>query len=379
MKTRFRGFFLNVFYILMGLLFINSALGLTLSGKQLSPIVYVPGDSITNHYVISDTERPVQVLLDPGPFSQISISPVVDNEFDLFVHFPQDTFIAPGSYTFGMTVRELLEGDGNGIGSLISVSKNFAVDVYSYDKEVRVSFSAPNINVGNNVTFSLSVASMGYAPIDAVQGKVTVYDAQRTVLGTVVTEKVPLRGLGSVTFAPVFVAENLPPNSYSAKAVVTYDGREKSANATFLIGNMDIELLNYSSVLESGYSKYEIVVRNKWGDVLRNVFAKVYLESKEILHTPSIELSPWMEGVLSGIVKTDSNPGDYNGSIHVFFEGEQATFPIKVTVVAPPVSSPALQQPTTELPPWMMGVVLLVILVLIMVSVLVLFSRRSEV
>ena len=90
--------------------------GISLSGQKLSPITYRPGITITNHYVISGSDTPIEVVVDKGPFRDITITPVINNEFDLVINFGADEYVPPGSRSFGLTAREvsdfLSEGEG---------------------------------------------------------------------------------------------------------------------------------------------------------------------------------------------------------------------------------------------------------------------------
>ena len=312
--------------------------GISLSGQKLSPITYRPGITITNHYVISGSDTPIEVVVDKGPFRDITITPVINNEFDLVINFGADEYVPPGSHSFGLTAREvsdfLSEGEG-GIGSLTSVSKVFRVEVYSYEKDIRVSLQAANINEGGNVTFQLSVANVGYPNIEKLQGEITVFDQENRELGRVVTPVKPLKSLKGREFKVPFPASNLPVGEYWAKAVVTYDGKQESANTTFLIGNMDIIVNEYTSELQSGFSEFAVKITNNWGNPLRNVYAKIFVNGQELLQTSSINLEAWQKGELKGIMKVDLRPGSYQGRLGLFFEAAAKEVSIFLTVKAP--------------------------------------------
>src|SRR3989338_7148335 len=152
--------------------------------------------------------------------------------------------------------------------------------------------------------------------------------------------------------APPFPTKGLEANEYSARAMVFYDGQELALNSSFKIGAIDISLLNYSQVLEQGFNEFFVEVESRWGDVLKNVYAKEFLNDEEILPTPSISLNPWEKGVLKSIAKVDLLPGSYAGKIELFFEGEMKEMPITVLVkeaVAPPKQKVPLLLITTLL------------------------------
>jgi len=322
-----------LFIIFILLLFIPPVSALTLIGRPMDKIVYQPGATITNHYQISDVYLPVEASVSSDVFKVITITPIVNNEFDVIINFPEEEFIPTGMYRQSVSVREIAEPSSS-IGSLITVSKIFTIIVYSYEKDIEVFFTAPSINQGSNLTFQLNVNSMSYEDIGSVKARINVYDHENNLLGSLLTSEKPLPSLSSLSFSIKFDASKLPPGNYWAEALVNYDGQEKEINSTFLIGNIDLTLKDYTSELQQGFSDFSIKVANNWGNELRNVYAKVFINNQELLHTPSINLDSWKEGELNGIMKIDFAPGVYQGIIKLFFEGESKEVPITVRVLA---------------------------------------------
>ena len=349
---------------------------LELSGTKLSPIIYRSGATITNHYTISGTNAEVDVNLDPGPFQGITVTEVVDNEFDLIIYFSPEQYIAPGSYSFGLSVKEKPAAGAGAISSLVAVSKIFTVEVYSYDKEIDLSLDVPNINAGSPLSLQLTVISRGYPDINSVFGEITILNADAVPWGTIRTEEKFLPGLSAVTFTEVFDASSVVVGNYAAAATVFYDGQQESANTTFLIGNMDILVRNYTSTLPRGFADFNVVVVSNWGNVLRNVYAKLFIAGQELLQTPSLDLLPWQEAQLQGILKVDLVPGGYNGTLQLFFEGEHKDIPIIVTIIELPAAAPEVQQPASST--MVISIILIILLLAVVVLVYFLFHRRHE-
>ncbi len=373
-KKRILGFLFS-FLLLLPML-----QALSLSGKLLSPITYRPGETIVNNYLITGAKSPVEVMIDNSTFHNLSVSEISSDEFDLILNFPEKEYIAPGSYSFGLSVREKQNSSDAGISTLVAVSRVFQVMVYSYEKEIQVSLSVPNINEGGEASFVLTVTSLGYPDINAVQGDVTFYDAQNNLLGKVSTPIQSLKGLESLSFTGSLDTNALPASNYWARAVVWYDGKEKSANATFLIGNMDILIGNYTSVFQPGFNEFMILVKNNWGNMLRNVYAKLLVQDKELIQTPSLNLEPWQEDTLKGIVKIDLEPGTYPGLLKIFFEGEVKEVPVSITVVNPSseetTKNESVSQPAGKSSA---GIIFTVISALVLVLILVyLLMRRGK-
>lgn len=330
-----------IIIIVLVILVVPIVSALSLAGPKLGIITYQPGLSITNHYSIRGTDKPVEVSIDSaGRFAGLSVSEVVDGEFDLIISFPPDQYVPPGSYTIGLTVKEVSPPE-DGISSQVAVSKNFEVVVYSYDKDIQASLYAPSINQGKNITFQLAVRSMGYLNIDEVYGKINLFNSTRGKLGSIETERKPLPGLGSISFAPIYDTRLFPSGNYHAEAFVFYDGKYKAANTTFLIGIMDLILNNYTAELYPGFNEFEIIVTNGWGNGLRNVYATLFINATEIVQTPSIDLNPWEQGTLKAITNIEFPPGKYDALLQLYFEGEMKEVPLTLTILPPLLAEPS--------------------------------------
>jgi len=371
----------GIFAVVLFLIFIiPSVSALGLAGQKIGPIDYKPGFSMTNHYSIIGTDKPVEVSVDGGGvFQALSVTELINNEFDLVINFPADQYVPPGSYFIGLTVKEVAPPE-EGISSQVAVSKNIEVIVYSYDKDIQASLSAPNINQGRNITFQLGVQSMGYPNIDEVYARINILNSSRNKVGMVETDRKTLPGLGSLSFTPFYDSHLFPSGNYYGEALVFYDGKYKTANTTFLIGIMDLILHNYTYELYPGFNEFEITISNGWGNGLQNVYAKLFIDDQEIVQTPSIDLSPWQQGSLKAIVNIEKEPGIYNATLQLYFEGEHKEVPIQLTVLAP-LQPPAPREIEKELQIakvfTFIPAVISTIIILIVISIYLLRRKRK--
>ena len=322
------------FFFLFFLLVLPSSMAISLNGELISPIIYERNKTIVNHYAITETDEAINISLNGDLLEYITLANVEGNSFDLVIQFP-DRYIPAGTYWFGVVVREVADSSA-AMGSLLSVSRRFRVEVYSYEKEIEVSLGVPNVNEGTMLPVTLTIVSRGYEDINALFAEITFVDAEKKPVGRIVTPRKPLKALATENLVTYFNTTGLLSGNYLAKAVVSYDTKQKRVNTSFRIGNVDLSLQNYSQLLEQGFQDFVITVSNNWGNTLNNVYARVIVNDQEILQTPTIILDPWEEGVLKGIIKVDFPPGSYSGKIILFFEGEHKEIPITLEVVAPP-------------------------------------------
>jgi hypothetical protein len=355
-----------------------AVLSLGLNGAKLSPITFRPGSLIINHYSYDGTNLPVNITVSPGPFRDISVANLHGNEFDLVINFPEDERVPSGSHTFSLSVSEAPDRNSGGIGSTVTVSKVFTVNVFSYGKEMLVSLSAPNVNEGSNVTLSLSASSVGYTNIESVRGIINVFDSTGNELAELLTEERALPALEGTTFYKTFESDKLPPNDYFARATVFYDGTQALANASFIIGNMDIIITNHTDQIEQGFSEFIVNVKSNWGNELKNVYAKVSISEEELLHTSSINLAPWEEGTLNGIMRVDMDPGLHRGVLQVFFEGESKEMPITIKIIkGEEVEAVEIETNVPSANVFLVIGIISLLIVVIIISYL-LFTKRGE-
>lgn len=373
-------YLLIVFAVILFVLPAATSVGL--SGMKLSPIIYEPGKIIVNHYMILGTNLETSVYLEGGLSEYVTLSEVSGNEFDMTIQFPNE-YLPQGSYTFSMGVSEVppADADSGGINSLTSVSKTFFVEVYSMEKDIIASLEAPSVNVGKPVIFKLNVESKTYSDIDAITGEITILNKQNESLGKVFTKEKPLKALSSETLSAIFDTTGLLPGEYLAKAVVFYDGKQKEVSSTFKIGNMDVIIKNYTSLFRPGFNEFNIVVINNWGDSLRNVYVKLFVNGQELLQTPSLNLAPWQEGELKSILKIDLEPGIYEGLIQVFFEGEMKEEKVKISVFVPLMEQvPGISEDGNNeyLFVVLMSIIFIIVFVLIILAVFATKRRKKR-
>ncbi|MBU1976937.1 MAG: hypothetical protein KKA62_03225 [Nanoarchaeota archaeon] len=362
-------------------LFSPSILALDLHGQKLSPITFVPGGQIVNHYTISGTTKDVNVVVSGDLNEYYHITDVINNQFDLVIEMPE-TLPEPGEYWFGLSVTEV-EKNNVGVGSLLSVNLRFKIVVPPHGKSLSVSLDAPNVNENEPVTFTLNVESKGLQEITSLSGRIKIYDADNNPLKLLAAGSGSLKPLETKSFNAVLDTTTLDPATYSAEAVVTYDGEEKTAQKTFRIGNMDVSLLEYSQELELGFTEFQATLENNWGNKIENVYAKLFIQDQEFLQTPSVNLEPWEKKTVKGIVKTDLEPGDYKARLIVFFEDKSKEEKINIKIINPKNEAAAgtavSETETTMLTTTttILVIALLVISVVVLISLLVVRLRKD--
>ena len=334
----------------------SSTYGLALRGNHLSPIIFEPGKKIVNHYTIDGTDKQVVINLGGDLLEYVTVTEIVNNQFDLIIEVPE-TLPEPGSYSFSLHAVEM--GNPEGIGSLVSVNLIFLVEVPPHGKAISVSFDVPDINEHKPIPFSIAVASKGLEDINSLKIYIEVYDLKNNSVASLTLKERPLSALGTASLSANLPADKLSAGRYWAEALVQYDGEEKKIQDTFKIGNLDLNLVNYSSNLEVEFGEFWAEVENNWGNPIQTISAKIYINGTELLTTPTISLGPWQSGKLEGILQTDFLPGKYKGEIQLSYDSSSKTEEVMFTIFRPIIESEE-----TELKPFLIIAVAVFVVVL---------------
>ncbi len=321
--------------IILFCILVSSVHALSLYGDHLSPIIFEPGKKIANHYGIDGTDKEVKVSLGGDLLEHVTVTEVVNNQFDLLIEVPE-ILPEPGTYWFDLHASEINDEDGSGgVGSLLSVSLRFLVEVPPHGKAISISFDVPNVNEHEKIPFSVNVISKGLEDIAFLKGTITIYNLKNISVASLDLKGKLLPALASTTLSITLPADELPPAKYWAEAIINYDGEEKIAQDTFKIGNLDLILVNYTSQLESEFGEFNALVENNWGNPIQIAYATVSIAGNELLTTPTISLGPWQKGELKGILRTDFVPGNYSGTIQLFYDGLSKTENVIFTIFEP--------------------------------------------
>ena len=205
-------------------------------------------------------------------------------------------------------------------------------------------------------------------------GEIKVYDdSSKQQIASVQTDKRSLAGLETITFSPSFNTQKWLPNTYFTTATVWYDQKSKTDNASFMIGEQDITLLNYTRELYPGFSEFTILLRNNWGRELQNVYATISLNNSELLQTHVITLPPWSQEKIKGIVKVDLAPAQYPGKIIIYFEDKTKEVPLLITIL-PQEEKAATSFDVENSTLW----ISLLVLILIIIAIIGYFSWKKR-
>ncbi|MBT7368430.1 hypothetical protein HN814_09520 [Candidatus Woesearchaeota archaeon] len=370
------------FIIVLIIVFSSFSLALSISGKPLSKVLFVPGQEIVNEYTVRDTRGNIEMNLngDKKLLKFISIKEVSKNKFLLNIKFPKVINVEPGIYRMGVYAQEKSGSDG-AVGVSLGVEKVIFIHVYSKEKNIEASLNAPSVNIGDDMEIDLNVESRTYSDISNVKAKVKIMDSSGGLIANLDSGSLKLDSLGEISFKIPFNSENLVQGNYLAVADVSYDELKVQVNDSFDVGKLDLKLVNYPRQIPKGFAQVDIDVKNNWGNSLNNVYAKLVVDGKEIFQTPTINLGAWEQGKLSAIGNFDFPYGDYNSQIILFFEGQSKVEKIKLSIIENEIIEEmnSDQLKSSNYTNTILITTVLIIMLIVIVMLLVKFRHKSKV
>lgn len=326
----------------LGLLFflvIPSVLAIGIEGPMLSPLIFEPGKEVKADYCLSDYRYDVKVSKG-GDFSDfVYLSPLTEKAgkkcFSLEINFPSEI---PGSGTYYITlsaeeIPNEEKNEGASISSLTSITRMIKTEVYSQEKDLKISLAAPNANENELMKFIISLQSWSYQDISSVKGRIIIYDEKNLSLASLETKETDLKSKETKNLEIVFDNTGLKPGSYKAEAIVDYDRQQKQTEAYFKIGTPSLKLLNYTKEFETGGIRpFSLQLKSNWNKPINELFAVLSVEGKKVLQTPTISLDAWGEIELKSYWDVALLPALYPGKISLYFDSEKNEFDVALTV-----------------------------------------------
>lgn len=249
-----------------------------------------------------------------------------------------EQFSVQGRLQGRIIAREISSSDGQIGASLSVVSKFFIVVPYTGLYAETKLFIGDFVN-GKQGNFIIEVNNLGTDDIASTQVYVNVVNAKtEQVVASLVSNDVRIprksKELFTIQWTPQ-VANGI----YKAIATTTYDGSSVEDQKVFSIGskNVGIESINVNDFSLGGIAKFNILLKNNWGDTISDVHAEVKVRDGSNTFatstTQTVTLQPLGSQLINAYWDTGKVvPGKYELVINLFYEGsvEEKAFPITV-------------------------------------------------
>lgn len=275
-------------------------------GIDLKVIVYAEGDlkdyvRIDNEFFEIDSEEREKII-------------------NVKINMPKN-IDKPGIHEIKIIIRTIesttASMKGTNIKAQIALISRINIIVPFPGKYAEIKLLAPNFIKNRKSNFAIEVVNRGKRKILDAYATIDIYTPTNEKIITLVSDSFDVdpnkRKLVSIEWLPK--AES---GKYRAVATVIYNGRNAVDEKVFYIGsiNVSIESISVRNFKLGGIAKFDIVVKNDWNEIMRDVYAEytihdeknIYVEDK----TASMNIEARSKTVLHAYWDTEKvDEGDY--------------------------------------------------------------------
>lgn len=237
--------------------------------------------------------------------------------------------LKPGKYKTSIVIEKqaFTSADGAGksqFGALGALGYVLLVTVPYEGKYAEAKIEATNSNIGRPVDFTVRIMNYGNESIALAQGNITIYDVNGNSVGTVQTDAAGILTGGTAELYSHWTPKDVSLGVYRAKVIVTYDGMETEAETSFQIGDLALEIVDFSpKELEQGtINKFSVSVQSYWSATISNVYATItfYRENEntplDVVTTAPISVDLWQTNAVDGYWDaTERELGNYTAEV----------------------------------------------------------------
>ena len=284
----------------------------------------------------------------------------------VFISLPKN--LESGMHYINVVGTEVPSG-GGGISAVTGITVPVRIFVPYEGKYIEASLEVSNINVNEKGIAYIKVKNIGTEAISELYAKILILSDEKE-LKKLETKKVSLNIEESKTLEATFLSGDLRQGSYKALAKIFFDGKEETLEKGFLVGDLVINILNYTSILrEREINRFSILMESKWNTRIDELFAQIRLldSNKEIVNTKTqqINFEPWEIKELNTFLDlTSVGAGEYDINIILNYANKQSNFIGKVKVV--------------KIGPDIFTIFLLIIIIIIIIVWYLLIKKKTE-
>ncbi len=238
----------------------------------------------------------------------------------------------------------VLEGRTRGggmIGARTEACGGFTIRVLYEGKYLKIqSFEVHDVNVGEMLKMEVAVKSWSEVDINSIKGYIDIFGPTRVnqelkKIATVTTEERQLKSNAEEVLTAYLDTSGMDAGGYTAFLTLFYDGEQVNMSRRFRIGDLHMEILNYTKQFPRGrVNKLDVEVLSQWNSRIDNVYSTIDIDN-ERLTTPVASFSPWENKMLTAYWDTTNKKlGEYKGKITVYYPNktteEIATFDVVI-------------------------------------------------
>jgi hypothetical protein len=300
-----------------------------------------------------------------------------ERAFQVRIKLP-DEIENPGHHKIWVSAEEIISPDPGGdmIGTSSNTRVYLLIHVLNPGKYVEMDFIAPDANINETINFNIKVKNFGKQNINSMHADIEIYDPNNQKIKTIKTDKKSLKSNEQKSLNAEFDTTGHLGGKYRATAILNYDENIKNQTKPFKIGDLNIEIINYTEEFEKDkINKIDIVIESDWGNRIDGVYGEIKVREQTI-KTPNIEIEPWEREKLTTYLDTIGwEDGKYDANIDIYYEGKKTSEKASFVIFSK-------KEPLVEMPANIsFGIItslLLVIILLIIINLKVISSKKEK-
>ena len=185
-------------------------------------------------------------------------------------------------------------------------------------KYITTALTIQDVKEKEPVPFSLHINNLGNDDLKQIYSIFSVYNNNGKKLASAQSQQISLKSKDSSTISAFLEPNNLLPATYTVEAVTYYDGETKRDNATFKVGTLYIDIINFTKEIESGsIQKFYVSTESKWNDPINDVYAIILINNltgKKIIETRTrgYDFKSFEKKDIESFIDTSNiKPGEY--------------------------------------------------------------------
>ncbi len=300
---------IKIFVLLfLSILFLSVASALVGVTPAKTQIDFVPFYKQVFHFEFFGDDLPLKLSLE-GDLAQYAKLSTLQLDgpggVNVLLTLPANIEI-PGNHRL-LVGAEQYSGAGVGIGIVGGMRAAIDVKVPYPGQYASVELSTSSVNAGELVPVTYKIYNLGKETL-TTQSTLEIFNAQEVKMDTF--------SLGESVIEPTHMEDlsrnlnltHYAPGFYTAKASVAYGERTAVADSKFRLGELFVNLTNYTSFFIPGkINRIDLDIESFWNDPLDNVYANITVLNHTLdFLTPSITLSGFQKTTLTGYFDTSS-------------------------------------------------------------------------
>ncbi len=233
----------------------------------------------------------------------------------------------PGPKRTYIGARELVDKELAGaLGTAVAIESVILIHVPYPGRYLESKLRAHNVNVNEPLLFELDAVSRGKEDV-IMKPRIEVYSEKDELLEVLDFKERLIKSQEKIELVKTLNTTGYRAGEYYGLSKIDYELKTTESRADFRIGELSINIINYTKQLVSGgIREFQLEIESGWNDKIDGAYAKIIIlnNSKPMVEfrTSPTNLKPWEKATIKGYIDaTNIPPGIYDAEATVIYYG----------------------------------------------------------